>query len=269
MFHLELFSSSIATSGANTFQQLTYTSVDNVLPKLNNGMQVSPTLPYLQAVLGVGAHMVHVRGQAPSMLPFPYPALSPNNRGAAFESPPRIWDFSRAPLPLRPTEEFDIFCTQNSGGAETEYVACQFSDGTLTPIPVAINPPGIGQNPTTPGRFFAVHWTAAVTLTAGAFTQVQPVFDQAAGRNVRDDRCARVLRYWTLLPPVPRDATAVAAGWRVRTGIRSTRPGQSARFPAGLPEHDGMGHVAPVLSERSAASGIFLHRGRHRRRRLV
>jgi len=179
MFHLELFSSSIATSGANTFQQLTYTSVDNVLPKLNNGMQVSPTLPYLQAVLGVGAHLVHVRGQAPSMLPFPYPALSPNNRGAAFESPPRIWDFSRAPLPLRPTEEFDIFVTQNSGGAETEYVACQFSDGTLTPIPVAINPPGIGQNPTTPGRFFAVHWTAAVTLTAGAFTQVQPVFDQA------------------------------------------------------------------------------------------
>jgi hypothetical protein len=179
MFHLELFSSSIATSGANTFQQLTYFSTDNVLPKLNNGMQVSPSLSYLQAVMGVGAHLVHVRGQAPSMLPFPYPALSPNNRGAAFESPPRIWDFSMAPLPLRPTEELDLFCTQNSGGAETQYVAVQVSDGTLSPIPVAINPPGLGANPVMPGRFFSVHWTATVTLTAGGWTQVQPTFDQA------------------------------------------------------------------------------------------
>src|SRR5208337_4305313 len=121
MFHLELFSSSIAT-GANTFGQVTYVAQDAVLQKLVNGMQVSQQLPYLMAVMGVGAHLVHVRAQAPSMLPLPYVALSPNNRGGAFESPPRCWDFSNAPIPLRLTEEFDIFATQNSGSGEVEYV---------------------------------------------------------------------------------------------------------------------------------------------------
>jgi len=179
MFHLELYSSSIATSGANTFQQLTYFTPDNILPKLVNGAQVSPDLPFLHSVFGVGAHLVHVRPQANSMLPFPYPALSPNNRGTAFESPPRAWDFSKLPLALKPTEEFDVFVTQNSGGAETEYVAVQFCDGPGTPVSVAINPATLTQNPATPGRFFSVHWTASTTLTAGAWTQVQPAFDQA------------------------------------------------------------------------------------------
>jgi hypothetical protein len=178
MFHLELFSSAVA-SGANTFAQLTYFTPDNVLPKLVNGVQVSPTLPFLHSVLGVGAHLVHIRAQAPSMLPFPYTAMSPNNRGTAFESPPRVWDFSKIPLPLRVTEEFDIFVTQNSGGSETEYVAVQFCDGPGTPIPVTVNPQVITQNPATPGRFFSVHWTAATTLSAGSWSAVQPSFDQA------------------------------------------------------------------------------------------
>ena len=178
MFHLELFSSSIA-SGANTFAQVTYFTPDNILPKLVNGMQVSPDIPFLHSVFGVGAHLVHVRAQANSMLPFPYPALSPNNRGSAFESPPRIWDYSSAPIPLKPTEEFDIFATQNSGGGETQYVAVQFSDGQKTPLPVQINPPGIKDSPAMPGRFFSAHWTASTTLTAGGWTQVQPAFDQA------------------------------------------------------------------------------------------
>lgn len=178
MFHLELFSSSLAT-GANTFQQLTYFSSDAILPRLVNGMQVSPDIPYLLAIMGVGANLVHVRAQANSMLPFPYPTLSPNNRGTAFESPTRVWDFSRAPLPLKPTEEFDIFASQNAAGAQTEYVACLFSDGHPTAIPGTLNPHQITLNPATPGRVFSVHWTASVTLTAGNWTLVQPAFDQA------------------------------------------------------------------------------------------
>lgn len=178
MFHLELFSSSIA-SGANTFAQLTYFTPDNILPKLVSGMQVSPDLPFLHSVMGVGAHLVHVRAQANSMLPFPYEAMSPNNRGSSFESPPRIYDFSRWPIPLKPTEEFDVFATQNAGAAEVEYVACQFSDGTVTPVQVPVNPPSIKDQPASPGRFFTVHWTAATTLTASNWTQVQPAFDQA------------------------------------------------------------------------------------------
>lgn len=178
MFHMELFSSSIAT-GANTFAQLNYVSADAILPKLNNGVQVSPTLNMLHSVMGVGTNLVHVRAQANSMLPFPYNAISPNNRGGAFESPPRIWDMSHWPLGLRPTEEFDIFATQNAAGAQTEYVAVQFTDGQLTMPAVAVNPPGLTANSYIPGRFLTVHATSATTLTAGAWTQCLLTFDQS------------------------------------------------------------------------------------------
>lgn len=178
MFHLESFSSSIATSSTTNFQQLTFISTDAVLQKLVNGMQVSQALPKLGAVMGVGSHLVHVRAQAPSMLPVPYVTLGPNNRGGAFESPPRCWDYMNQPIPLRLTEEFDIFVTQNSGGAETEYVACLFTDGVRTPAPP------IRTGPTTngDGAFFTLHGTASTTLTAGAWTNIPAssiTFDQA------------------------------------------------------------------------------------------
>lgn len=178
MFHAELFSSSIAT-GAQTFQQINYYTTDNVLAPLNLGMQISPTLPNLMFVADIGVNAVHVRGQTPSMLPFPYPALSPNNRGGAAESPPRIHDFSGTPLPLKPTDEFDVFGTQNAAGAQVQYVLTMFCDGPPQPLPVPILPPSLTQNPMTPGRFFSVHWTASKTLSAGTWTQVQPIFDQA------------------------------------------------------------------------------------------
>lgn len=178
MFHAELFSSSIAT-GAATFAQLNYVQADAILTAIINGVQVSTTLPAVHSVIGVGAHLDEVRVQANSMLPFPYVTINPNNRGGVTESPPRIMDFARWPMFLKPTEELDVFATQDSGGAETEYVLVQFCDGQPTPLPIAVNPPGMPAAPTTPGRFFTAHWTAATTLTAGAWTKVQPAFDQA------------------------------------------------------------------------------------------
>ncbi len=177
MFHTELFSSSIAT-GATTYGQVTFVSADAVLQKLVNGMQVSTSLPYLLGLYGVGAHLCDVRAQAPSMLPFPYMNLNPNSRGSAFESPVRGWDFSLAPIPLKPTEEFDIFASQNAGSSETEYVMCQFSDGQRTPLTAPINPPGVIQNGLMPGRFFVAHSSTTVTATAGAWTQVLLSLDQ-------------------------------------------------------------------------------------------
>lgn len=178
MFHMELFKASIA-SGANTPAQIAYYTTDNVLAPLNNGVQVSPSLPNIHSVFGVGAHLVEIRAQANSMLPFPWITLNPSNRGSAFESPPRAWDFSRFPVPMKPTEEFDIWGTQDSGGSETEYVAVQFCDGPPTPLPMPIEPQGLRDNPLMPGRFFTVHATATKTLSAGAWTQVQPTYDQA------------------------------------------------------------------------------------------
>jgi hypothetical protein len=178
MFHSEAFTSSIAT-GANTFQQINYFTQSNVLAPLNLGVQVSPTVPNLMSIAGVGVNMCHLRGQTPSMLPFPWPTLDPNNRGGAAESPPRIHDFSETPLPLRPTDEFDMFGSQNAAGAQVQYVLVSFCDGPPQPLPVQVLPPTLTANPATPGRLFTAHWTAAATLGAGTWTRVQPTFDQA------------------------------------------------------------------------------------------
>lgn len=177
MLHLELFSSSVS-NGANTFVQLGYVTADAVLPSQNNGLTVISDLPYLHSIMGVGAHLVHVRAQANSMLPMPYITIDPNNRGSAFESPPRTWDISMNPRPLRVTEEFDIFVSQNNSGSETEYVAAQFCDGPPTPIAVSLNPTGVANNALTPGQFITAHTTSSTTLTAGAWTQVILTFDQ-------------------------------------------------------------------------------------------
>jgi hypothetical protein len=177
MFHAEMFTSSIAT-GANTFSQINYLVGDTVLAPLNLGLQVSPTLPNLHSMAMIGVNAVHYRGQTASMLPFPYPTLDPPNRGGAAESPPRLADFSANPLPLRPTDEFDVFGTQNAAGAQVQYVLTQFSDGPPATIPVQILPPTLTSNPATPGRFTTAHWTASKTLIAGAWTAVTPIFDQ-------------------------------------------------------------------------------------------
>ena len=178
MFHMELFSSSIA-SGAKTFAQLDYSTVDNVLLPLVNGMQVSVNLPNVHSLMPIGAHMCGVRMQSTSMLPFPYPTLTPVNRGSAFESPPRVWDFSQNPWPLKPTEEFDIFASQNEGSSETEYCFVNYCDGKPTPYPVALLQGPLAYASAQPGRFFTVHASSSVTLTAGAWSLCQPSFDQA------------------------------------------------------------------------------------------
>lgn len=178
MFHMELFTSSIA-SGANAFAQVSYYTTDNILPAQVSGVQVSPDLPFVHSVAHVGAHAVHCRLQANSMLPFPYPTLGPNNRGTAFESPPRFWDFSKFPIPLKATEEFDIFATQNAGAGESQYVAAQFTDAKVDKLTTPPNPASLIQNPQQTGRAAPVHWTASATLSAGTWSKVQPSFDQA------------------------------------------------------------------------------------------
>lgn len=163
MFTLEYYTASIAT-GASTMAQLT--SVFNgVVPTLNNGFQTPASLAYVHSAFAVGAHLVRVRLQSPRFLPFPYPDLNPGNRGSAFESPVRSFDFSYNPFPLNPTDEIDVYASQNSGSSESEYCAIQFTDNVKIPVPA--------------GQQFTVHSTASKTLTAGAFTPVSPVFDYA------------------------------------------------------------------------------------------
>lgn len=163
MFHMEAFSVSDTTSGANTFVQANYVTTNIVLPKSSNGLQVSPALPFLHSVFGLGVSLCHIRVQTPKFAPQPYPNLDPNNRGTAIENPPRIHDFSDNPLPLGPTDELDVFVSQNSGGTETERVFVQTTDNLLQPIP--------------PGKIFSVHAVSATTLVPNQFTPCQLTFD--------------------------------------------------------------------------------------------
>jgi hypothetical protein len=178
MFHSELFTVSDTSSGANTFVQAVAFTPDNVLPVQGNGFTVLSDIPYFCHMIGIGAHIVHTRAQAVSMLPYPYMTVSPNNRGSAAESPVRLLDLSMTPMPLRVTEEFDVFVTQNSGGTETEYVLVNWCDGPPAPLTFQLMPGGVPTGVPQVGRAFSVHWTASTTLTAAGWSQVAPVFDQ-------------------------------------------------------------------------------------------
>jgi len=163
-FHTVVFTSSTTNSGATTFVQLNF-KADVIVPTLNNGLQVPKQLNRFGFIGALGTSLTNVRAQTPAFLPFPWPSFAPTNRGTGFESPPRMTDLFKNPLPMNPTDELDIYIAQNSGGAETEYAFVSLTDGMLAPAPV--------------GRFFTVHASGTTTVTAGAFTSCQLTFDQA------------------------------------------------------------------------------------------
>lgn len=170
---MEAFRSALSSGTTDVLQQVTYISAGAILAPSANGLQVSANLSKLFGLFGVGAHLENISPQAASMLPLPYPNLAPNNIGTAAESPARFWDYSRNPLPLRPTETFNIFASQTNGSSEAEAVFCIFTDGQTTTLPGLATVPGINGN----GMFRSIHATATTTLTANAFTQVTPVLD--------------------------------------------------------------------------------------------
>lgn len=171
-FHMEYFRSSLASGATDVLQQVAFVS-SGVLAPSGNGVQVSAALSKLHSLFGVGANLENISPQAASMLPLPYPNLASNNVGTAINTPAALWDFSRNPKPLRPTEQFNIFASQISGGAETETVFVQFTDGIVTPAPALATAPALNGN----GMLTTVHATATATLTANAFTQVTPILD--------------------------------------------------------------------------------------------
>lgn len=171
-FHMEYFRSSLSSGVTDVLQQVNFVA-SGVLAPSSNGVQISAMLSKLHSLFGVGAHLENISPQAASMLPLPYPNLAGNNVGTAINTPPTVWDFSRGPKPLRPTETFNIFASQTAAGAETETVFVQFTDGVTTPAPPLATAPALNGN----GMFTVAHATAATTLTANAFTQVTPVLD--------------------------------------------------------------------------------------------
>jgi hypothetical protein len=170
---LEAFRSSLASGVTDVLQQVNYVPAGAILAPSAFGLQVSASLSKLHSLFGVGANLENIQPQAASWLPLPYPNLAPNNIGTAVESPAKFWDWVRGPKPLRPTETFNIFASQTSGGAENEAVFVQFTDGNVVPFPALAIGPAINGN----GMFTTAHATATTTLTANAFTQITPVLD--------------------------------------------------------------------------------------------
>lgn len=173
MFHMEAFRSSLASGVTDVFQQVTYISAGAILAPSGSGLQVSAELPFLKAIFGVGANLEQIQPQYASQQPLPYLTFAPNNKGTAIESPPRHWDFTKAPKALRPTEFFNVCASQTSGGAENEAVFVQFWDAIINPPPPLALGPSVNGN----GQLTVAHATATTTLTANAWSQVTPVFD--------------------------------------------------------------------------------------------
>ena len=170
---MEAFRSQLPTGTTNVLEQVTYISAGAILAPSALGLQVSATLSKLHSLFGVGANLENISPQAASMLPLPYSNYAPNNIGTAVETPPKFWDFSRAPKPLRPTETFNMFASQTSGGAEFEAIFAEFSDGLIIPAPPVATQPAYNGN----GMLTIAHATATTTLIANTFTQVTPNLD--------------------------------------------------------------------------------------------
>jgi hypothetical protein len=171
---LEAFRSSLASGVTDVLQQVTFIQANAYLaPSGTASLQVSAELPKLAMLWGVAANLENIQPQASSFQPMPYPNFAPNNIGAGLENPPKVWDFTRAPKVLRPTEAFSIYASQTSGGAQNVTVFTMFTDGNI------IAAPPVSQIPTQTGvgMFTIQHATATTTLTANAWTQVTPVMD--------------------------------------------------------------------------------------------
>ena len=172
-FHMEYFRSSLASGVTDVLQQVSFVASGVLAPSGSAGLQVSASLSKLHSLFGVGANLERIQPQAASFLPVPYPDLAGNNVGTAMNTPATVWDFSRNPKVMRPTETLNIFASQISAGAETETVFVQFTDGLVTAAPPISTVPNSNGN----GMFFTAHATATTTLTANAFTQVTPLLD--------------------------------------------------------------------------------------------
>jgi hypothetical protein len=154
MFHLEAYSSSIATG--TTLHQVTAIK-SQVYPPAGNGFLVQ-SLNKIMMTAHQGVTAIRAQLQSASLRKQPFIDLVPVNIGAAFESPVRFADFTMAPLQVFSNEELDYFASQSHGSGEVETAGVWFTDGNN---PSQINKPNL-----------TVHATASVTLSALAWTTV-------------------------------------------------------------------------------------------------
>lgn len=158
-FHLALYNAAIASTTANT--QLAALA-DPVIAPSNSGYLVPPVINKVIRVIGCGNLLNRAQLNSASIRDYTPFDVNPVNVGTAIESPVRELWLNDFPIPLVTNEELDAYVT-NSGSSSTQtQVAVVFADGPTTPYK---------------GRFFTVHFSNTVTLTAHAFTAFSPTLD--------------------------------------------------------------------------------------------
>lgn len=159
MFHTAVYSASIA-NGTVLLQVAAI--ADPFMATSGNGLLVNGDAPFLWKIAGVGTNLTRVQLTSATLRDYAPFDIGPVNVGTAIESPARTADLRPGMIQLATNEELDVFGVQSNAGAQRITVAVWMGD----------SPPRTDQR-----RVFTMHWTASTTLTANAFTQFQPVFD--------------------------------------------------------------------------------------------
>jgi hypothetical protein len=152
MFHLAVFSASIASSAAN--QQVAAVA-DSVIAPAASGFLVPAVINKLARVAAVGNLLVRAQLSSASIRQYTPIDIEPVNVGTAIQSPAAMLDWMDNPLPLDVDEELDAFVTNSAATATQTTLAAWFCDMAIRPVL---------------GRVFSVQWTASQTLVANAWT---------------------------------------------------------------------------------------------------
>jgi len=159
MFHLSCYNASIA-NGAVLLQVAAIT--DPLIAPSGNGFLVPTVINKLMRVAAFGTNLTRVQLTSASLRDFAPFDVGPVNVGTLIATPANFADFSDAPIPLIVNEELDAFGVQSNAGAQRIGVGVWWCDGPIRPFI---------------GRGFSVHWTAAATLVANAWSSTPITFD--------------------------------------------------------------------------------------------
>lgn len=160
MFHLAAFTESQDTGGVLTYCAALF---DGILTVAGDDISVPEGLPNLGAVLALGATITQARLEAPSLRRTILLDVRPLNVGAEPLSPYPIINLFDNPLPLDPFESIRALVAEGAAGAERETVLVWLTDSPATPVR---------------GEIFTLYGTAAVTLTANAWTSAAITWSQ-------------------------------------------------------------------------------------------
>jgi hypothetical protein len=159
MFHLSLYDASIANG---TILLQVAAVADPVLAPSGSSFLVNSQCPNIMRISAVGTNLTRVQLTSGSLGAFAPFDINPVNVGTIMGDPARGLFLEDQPLVLAINETLNAFGVQSNAGAQRITVAVTFCDGPVRKVL---------------GRPFSLHWTAAATLVANAFTSFAPVFD--------------------------------------------------------------------------------------------